>query len=525
MISYSICERSNVYLFVFSYNFLFLETNKENLKPRTQGFQCCYFNCKNRSYTKDGQRTNFHFFKVPLASPAKNVWCNRMGKMEGKDGFVLTQNTKVCNEHFKREDVLKVPGGKRWRLKDGVAPLKAGQPCPDTRRRKPPTTRHECHPKKKLKIADSPVLVDAINAANQPKTLVSCALLVVNQMFNVAKKKSKEMNDHINNIEKELNDTKIKLEKSTKKEFGINIIKENNELCQHYTGFTDFERLKTCQIYLSVGEKGENVRMRGSTEKKGSGRPRLLSAEDQFFLLLIKLRCGFSNTHLGWLFNCDNATVTRIIISWLNYVFLKFCTLPIWPSREEVNKSMPDMFKKKYPDTRIIVDCTEIAVEAPESLHTRSVYYSDYKHHNTYKALIGITPAGGLSFVSELFPGSVSDREIFSRSGILNQKFWDKGDEIMADKGFNIRDLLDQIGVKLNIPIFLEDRAQFTADQVIVNQGISSLRIHVERYISRIKNFHIFDRPLPLTMHGSANQIFTTCAFLVMFQNPIISVS
>ena len=36
---------------------------------------------------------------------------------------------------------------------------------------------------------------------------------------------------------------------------------------------------------------------------------------------------------------------------------------------------------------------------------------SDYKHHNTYKALIGITPAGGLSLVSELFPGSVSDRE------------------------------------------------------------------------------------------------------------------
>ena len=39
--------------------------------------------------------------------------------------------------------------------------------------------------------------------------------------------------------------------------------------------------------------------------------------------------------------------------------------------------------------------------------------------------------------------------------------FWDKGDEIMADKGFTIRDLLDHMGVKLNIPIFLEDKSNF----------------------------------------------------------------
>lgn len=74
------------------------------------------------------------------------------------------------------------------------------------------------------------------------------------------------------------------------------------------------------------------------------------------------------------------------------------------------------------------------------------------------------------------------------------------GDEIIADKGFNIRDLLDRMGVKLNIPIFLEDKVQFSVD-VIVNQRISSLRIHVQRYISRKKNSH-FDRPLPLTMHS-----------------------
>ena len=180
---------------------------------------------------------------------------------------------------------------------------------------------------------------------------------------------------------------------------------------------------KTCFTFLSVGEPGENVRMRGSTEKKVSERPRCLNAEDQFLLLLIKLRTGFSNIHLGWLFNCDSSTIKRLTISWLNYVYLKFCTLPIWPSREDINASVPEDFKEKFPNTRVIIDCTEIAVESPESLHTRAVYYSDYKHHNTYKALIGITPAGryllclnysqGAFQIEKLFPDVASETQCF----------------------------------------------------------------------------------------------------------------
>ena len=448
-----------------------------------------------------------------------------MGKMEGKDGFVVTPNTKICHEHFQSNDVLKVPGGTRWRLKENAIPVKAGQRFVDERKRKPPAPRTETIVKK-TKIT---------SILYQPKSLLSSALAVVNKAYMAMVHENRKIKTKLEQIEGELNSTKTKLEQferemeSTKmllkeKTFGINVIKDSSELCHHYTGFPDYKMLEKCFTFLSVGENGENVRMRGSSEKNGNGRPRCLCAEDQFLLMLLKLRNGFSNIHLGWLFSCDSSTISRLIISWLNYTYLKFATLPIWPSREEVDASMPEVFKEKFPNTRVIIDCTEVAVEAPQALHARSVFYSDYKSHNTYKALIGITPAGGLSFVSELFPGSVSDREIVTRCGILNPMFWTKDDEIMADKGFTIRDLLDEVGVKLNIPIFLENNAQFSEEQVIVNQRVASVRIHVERYISRIKNFHIFDRPLPLTMHGSANQIFTICSFLVMFQNPIISV-
>ena len=44
-----------------------------------------------------------------------------------------------------------------------------------------------------------------------------------------------------------------------------------------------------------------------------------------------------------------------------------------------------------FSDTRIILDCTEIFVQTPSSLENQSQTYSNYKSHNTFKALVGIS--------------------------------------------------------------------------------------------------------------------------------------
>ena len=44
-----------------------------------------------------------------------------------------------------------------------------------------------------------------------------------------------------------------------------------------------------------------------------------------------------------------------------------------------------------------------------------------------------------ITFISRLYTGSISDREIVLRSGLLSQQF-DDGDSVMADKGFQIQD-------------------------------------------------------------------------------------
>ena len=91
----------------------------------------------------------------------------------------------------------------------------------------------------------------------------------------------------------------------------------------------------------------------------------------------------------------------------------------------------------------------------------------------------------------------------------------------MADQGFDIQEYLALLGVGLNIPPFLKGKSQLSESELVVTRRIASIRIHVERAMERIKNFHIFDRTLPSSMSTLANQIFYVCAILSNFEPPL----
>ena len=108
-----------------------------------------------------------------------------------------------------------------------------------------------------------------------------------------------------------------------------------------------------------------------------------------------------------------------------------------------VDRTMPEAFNSKYKSTRVIIDCTEVKCQMPSSLQLNGELFciSSYKNHTTLKGLVGISPGGAITFISQLYTGSVSDREIIRRSGFLDLPFDDK-DSVMANKGFTIQDLL-----------------------------------------------------------------------------------
>ena len=75
-----------------------------------------------------------------------------------------------------------------------------------------------------------------------------------------------------------------------------------------------------------------------------------------------------------------------------------------FPSQELVRKNMPQEFSE-YPTTRIILDCSEVFIQRPSAMLAQSETWSDYKHHNTWKVLVGVTPNGQVSFISDLWEG------------------------------------------------------------------------------------------------------------------------
>ena len=145
----------------------------------------------------------------------------------------------------------------------------------------------------------------------------------------------------------------------------------------------------------------------------------------------------------------------------------------------------------------------------------QSSTWSNYKHHNTAKVLIGCTPNGVVTFVSKLYVGSISDVELTSISGYLSTLDGEDGVSVMADRGFTIRDLLKEKNISLNIPPFLEGRKQLSAQDIKDGHGIASLRIPNQTLLYFEGNSAHFN---------DADQIVSVCAWLTNFNTALIPV-
>ena len=95
----------------------------------------------------------------------------------------------------------------------------------------------------------------------------------------------------------------------------------------------------------------------------------------------------------------------------------------------------------------------------------------------------------------------------------------------MADRGFTVHDELARVGVALNISAFLDDRDYLTKAEVKASQTIASVRIDVEKAIQRIETDSIIRNEIPLTLHGSINQIWTVICLLTNLAPPLIDES
>ena len=260
-------------------------------------------------------------------------------------------------------------------------------------------------------------------------------------------------------------------------------------------------------------------------EAKKSGPARKLSHFHEFILTLLRVKIGLPSFMLADLFSVSVSRVSQIFTTWMNFLNSVCSPLLKWPNSQKVKKHMPRCFKTLFPKTTCIIDCTEFSINKPATPNAQASTYSTYKHKNTWKALVAITPNGAFSFVSNLWGGNVSDRYITEHSGFLDNIR--PGDEVMADRGFVIRDRLLEKHATLNIPPFTKKCAwgkgrKLNHMDIKRTKNIAKLRIHVERAIGRLKNFKLLSNTMPLKLKPLSNQILKVCAFLCNMQEPLV---
>lgn len=484
------------------------------------GRECAACGCSERLYKlENGIRvhTGNNFFSFPKSQAEIKVWCSLIKRQHGRDGFKVTNATRICSKHFLAKDIYRPPGGTKSRLINNAKPLLHSWNNFQVEKvpRKAPMQR--LSPRKKCRLS-----LESENIASNVSEIDFD--IVDGQSSN-----SKDNNKRVEDLMKEKEELITKLQQLENLHCEPPSFKEHvmssDKNCNHYTGMPSTEILTALLDFIDPGIDGANIILYNSRETKGDdtrGRKRIFSPLESFIVTLVRLRRNFDVKHLAYLFNASEGTICNTINTWINFLYLKLGTINIWPSKEQIQKYMPESMSQKYPHVKCIIDCVEFKIAVPNSLFLHKMMYSDYKSHTTVKALVGIAPGGGFNFISQIYPGSVSDKDMVLKSGLLNKELWEYGDGIMADRGFTIQEYLTPLGVDLVIPSFLKGREQLTEAEVVKSQQIANERIHVERMIQRLKCYHIFDRVVPLNMLGSLNQIITVCALLSNFQEPIL---
>jgi hypothetical protein len=278
----------------------------------------------------------------------------------------------------------------------------------------------------------------------------------------------------------------------------------NEKSCKFYTG------LSLCVFVTLVS----------CMRKFSPNRIKCMCEEDQLLVVLMKLRLGLLHNDLAYRFNVSSAAISLIFSSWLPVLSEQLKQLIVWLPRDVIKATMPACFRKLHAKTTCIIDCSEVFIQRPQGLLNRAVTYSNYKSHNTTKFLVCISPKGSIMFVSPCYGGRASDRFITNNSGFLGYLL--PGDSVMADRGFTIQNDLLPYGVSLNIPVFRRGLKQLHKVDVIKTRRIATVRIHVERVISKLKNFRILKCVIPTTLVPLLDDIVMVCCALCNLQSDIV---
>ena len=296
---------------------------------------------------------------------------------------------------------------------------------------------------------------------------------------------------------------------------------KSDRKCNFYTNISSkklFEEL--FKLFFPYANKRCNLgkMMRKSTPKK-TGRKKLLKGIDEMLLTMMKLKLGLFFEDLGDRFSISKSTASRIFECWIRAMALCLKSIIYMPDVENIRATLPSKFSS-CADVVSIIDCSEIFIETPKDLELQCATWSDYKHHNTAKFFISVTPNSFITFISEPYTGRISDKAITYESGYYDTI--PSFSRIMADKGFNIQNECNSRLIYFTVPPGRRGTAQMSPCEVKSTSKIAKLRILVEQVIRRVKTFQILANEVPISMLPHLNDILIVCCGLSNLKVPII---
>lgn len=285
---------------------------------------------------------------------------------------------------------------------------------------------------------------------------------------------------------------------------------EDDKTCNYYTGITSFSVLSKLYTYL----------------EPSLDQPFCNLSKDQLFVMtLTKLRLNPPLSSLAYDYNVSVTTVSNYFHRTL-YIIYECCKWAIEPTTKAILvKHTPDKFVIQFGSRRVyIIDCFEIFCQTPSKLKAASGHYSNYKKHETIKFLIAIHPDSTIAFISAGFAGRCSDREIFRQSNLID--LIEEDDVVLADKGFDIADLVTSKKSSLNIPNFLRKKKQFSLQELSEDKQITTHRIHVERVIGYLREkYSILSSTIPVNTLARFQNGLTIIDLIVKVASILVSLN
>ncbi|XP_041365575.1 uncharacterized protein LOC121380690 isoform X2 [Gigantopelta aegis] len=121
---------------------------------------------------------------------------------------------------------------------------------------------------------------------------------------------------------------------------------------------------------------------------------KVLSPTCVMMCIIMKLRLNLQHQDLAYRFSVSVTTISDILNQELPKLAEKLSFLIQWPDKDSLIRNMPNVIKITYPKCVSIIDCFEVFSQRPGQLTARAQTWSNYKHNNTIKFLVSITPTG-----------------------------------------------------------------------------------------------------------------------------------